>query len=112
MALNEYLHSHTSFRNEIEKRTGTVEGIEDTAQSGSMNGDCDDDVDVPSSSVIRDALGLTVSGSDSGTSGCVSQVRKDSEHRGLVAAGQEENVWAWNNGEKWGDDMPTEEDDD
>jgi hypothetical protein len=30
----------------------------------------------------------------------------------LVAVGEEEDIWAWNNGIKWGDDLPTTEDDD
>ena len=95
-----------------------VEGIEEEeAQAASMDGDCNDDVDISSSDVIHDALGFRVlkSDSDPDTSGCVgyvSQVQRDSEHGGLVAAGEEENVWAWNNGEKWGDELPTEEEDD
>ncbi|KIM77329.1 hypothetical protein PILCRDRAFT_12147 [Piloderma croceum F 1598] len=114
MALNEYLRSHPNLRDEIERQTGSVEGIEEEeAQAASMDGDCNDDVDISSADIIHDALGFRVSESDSDTDnvGYVSQVQRDSEHGGLVAAGEEENVWAWNNGEKWGDELLTEEED-
>ena len=29
------------------------------------------------------------------------------ESGGLVAATEEEDIWAWNNGEKWGNELPT-----
>ena len=117
-ALNEYLRSHPNLHNKIERWTGTVEGIEEEeTQAASMDGDCNDDMDISSSDVIHNALGFRVSESESDpdTSRCVgyvSQVQRDHEHRALMAVGEEENVWAWNNGEKWGDELPTEEEDD
>ena len=39
----------------------------------------------------------------------VSAVRLD-ESGGLIAA-TEEDIWAWNNGEKWGNELPTVPDD-
>ena len=113
LALNQYLHSHPSPRDEIEKRTGAVQGIEDeAAQEVSMGEDCDDDADIPSSAIIRDALGITVSGADLNVSHCVNHAQNVNEHQGLVAMGEEEDIWAWNKGEKWGDVLPTTEDDD
>jgi hypothetical protein len=29
------------------------------------------------------------------------------ESGGLVAATEEEDIWVWNNGEKWGNELPT-----
>jgi len=40
----------------------------------------------------------------------VSAVRLD-ESGGLIAATEEEDIWAWNNGEKWGNELPTVPDD-
>lgn len=112
MALNEYLHSHPNLCDEIEKRTGIVQGIEDdAAQVASMEEDCDD-TDVPSNAVIQDVLGITVSNADLNVSNCVAHTQSTSDHRGLVAMGEEEDIWTWNNGLKWGDDLPTTEDDD
>jgi len=88
------LRSHPHLRDEIEKRTGTVHGIE-TMESAD---DSNDDTDVPSSAIIQDALGIAVSGADQ-ASDCVVQMRKDAEHGGLVAANEDEDVWAFNNGE-------------
>ena len=36
----------------------------------------------------------------------VSAARVD-ESGGLIAATEEEDIWAWNNGEKWGNELPT-----
>jgi hypothetical protein len=76
-----------------------------------MEDDCPDDSDVPSSLVIQEVLGVTIS--ESATEGGanmteihVSAARLD-ELGGLVAATEEEDIWAWNNGEKWGDELPT-----
>ena len=33
------------------------------------------------------------------------------ESGGLIAATEEEDIWAWNNGEKWGTELPTVPDD-
>ena len=33
------------------------------------------------------------------------------ESGGLVAATKEEDIWAWNNGEKWGNELPNVPDD-
>jgi hypothetical protein len=109
-ALNEYLCSHSELHDEIEKRTSTVHGTEDDHEKGN---DFNDDTDVPSSAVIRDQLGIVISegDSDARASNCVVQTRKDRDHGGLVAADDEEDVWAWNNGEKWGDEPPMTDDD-
>ena len=101
------MRSHPHLRDEIEKRTGTVHGIE-TMESAD---DSNDDTDVPSSAIIQDALGIAVSGADQ-ASDCVVQTRKDTEHGGLVAADEDEDVWAFNNGKKWGDEPPVNEGDD
>jgi hypothetical protein len=70
--------------------------------------DCDDS-DIPSSAVIRDALGIEVSRADVDGQVCVGSSKKDEEHGGLVADDENEDVWAWNNGERWGDKLPVEE---
>jgi hypothetical protein len=76
-----------------------------------MEDDCPDDSDVPSSLVIQEVLGVTIS--ESATEGGanmteihVSVARLD-ELGGLIAATVEEDIWAWNNGKKWGDELPT-----
>ena len=68
-----------------------------------------DDSDIPSSAVIRDALGIEISGVDVDGRVCVGSLKNDGEHGGLVADDKNEDVWAWNNGEKWGDKLPVEE---
>ncbi|KAH7903996.1 hypothetical protein BJ138DRAFT_1119844 [Hygrophoropsis aurantiaca] len=93
-ALNEYLRTHPKLRDEIQNRTGVVHGFEDNEL---ISMDDEDDSDVPSSAVIEDALGIT--GLDS-----------DFVDR-WIQWGDDENIWAWNNGEKWGDDLPTISDD-
>ena len=107
VALNDYLCSHPGLRDEIEKRMGTVHGIE----IDSAGDDHNDDTDVPSSAIMQDALGVVVFSADQ-ASDCVVGTRKDAEHGGLVAADEGEDVWAFNNGEKWGDEPPIDEEDD
>ena len=98
-ALNEYLRTHPGLREEIEKRTGTVHGLED---EDAQENDCHDDTDVPSSAVIRDQLGITITDATAHdqVSDCVVQVCKKMEHGGLVADGEIEDMWAWKNGER------------
>lgn len=107
MALNGYLCSHPELRNEIEGRTGIIHGLEELdAHNAAMEDDCPDDLDVPSSFVIQEALSVTTSttkGSVNMTEIHISVARLD-ESGGLVAA-TEEDIWAWNNGEKWGDEL-------
>jgi hypothetical protein len=57
LALNEYLRSHPGLHDKIEKRMGTVHGIEDYHV---QDNDCNDDTDVPSSAVIHDQLGIII----------------------------------------------------
>jgi hypothetical protein len=60
-------------------------------------------------SLFREALSITISameGSANMTKIHVSAARLD-ESGSLVAATEEEDIWAWNNGEKWGDELPT-----
>jgi hypothetical protein len=108
LALNKYLRSHPGLHDEIEKKTGTVHGIEDYHV---QDDDCNDNTDVPLSAVIHDQLGIIISEGDAQVSDCVVQTHKDREHGGLVAADDEEDVWAWNDGEKWEDELPVVEDD-
>lgn len=108
--LNEYLQKHPNLCNKIEKRTGIIYGLkDDTAQESSMEPECDDNADVPSSTIIQDALGLAVPGANL-ESICITQVQKVSGR--LVVGGDSEDVWAWNNGERWGDDLPVDNGDD
>ena len=103
-ALNDYLCSHPHLHDEIENQMGTVHSIK---TMGSTN-DSNDDTDVPSSAIIQDALGIVVSGADQ-SSDCIVRTRKDAEHGGFIAADEGENVWAFDDGEKWGDDLPVDE---
>jgi hypothetical protein len=50
-----------------------------------------------------------VSGVDVDGRVCVGSLKKDGENGGLVADNENEDVWAWNNGEKWGDELLVEE---
>jgi hypothetical protein len=58
------------------------------------------------SAVIHNQLGIIISEGDAQVSDCVVQTHKDREHGRLVAADDEEDVWAWNDGKKWGDELP------
>jgi hypothetical protein len=86
-----------------------VHGIEESFVNSE---DSHDDTDVPSSAVIEDALGYSSCRSRQSSIQLHCTARKDSEHGGLVAADESENVWAFNNGEKWGEEPPMVEDDD
>jgi hypothetical protein len=110
VALNDYLCTHPKLRNEIKDRMGVVQGIEEPeAQLLSMEGDCCNDSDVPLHLVIQETLGITAVSADPEEAGlpahCVMQVRQD-EDGNLVAGSESENVWAYNNGELWGDKAP------
>ena len=65
-----------------------------------------DDVDMPSSAIVSDTLGVAVCEINWHAEHCVLHTRKDLDHHGLVATTEEENIWAWNDGEKWGDELP------
>ena len=55
---------------------------------------------------MTEALGVTITeNQDTMTSYCVSQVQR-AENGGLVARTEAENVWAYNNGELWGSELP------
>jgi hypothetical protein len=56
--LNEYLHSHENLQCEIENQTGTVHRIE--TNNLQMEDKSFDDVDIPSSAIIHDMLGVEV----------------------------------------------------
>ena len=109
-ALNNYLCSHPQLRKEIEDRTGVVHGLEELdARDVAMEDDCPDDSDVPSSLVIQEVLGINISATEGDanmTETHVSAARVD-ESGGLIAATEEEDIWAWNNGERWGNELPT-----
>ena len=109
-ALNNYLRSHPQLRKEIEDRTGVVHGLEEPdARNVAMEDDCPDDSDVPSSLVIQEVLGINISATEGDanmTETHVSVARVD-ESGGLIAATEEEDIWAWNNGERWGNELPT-----
>jgi hypothetical protein len=59
--------------------------------------DSNDNMDVPSSAIIQDTLGIAGSRADQ-ASDCVVQTREDTEHGGLVAVNKDEVVCAFNNG--------------
>jgi hypothetical protein len=107
LALNDYLRSHAALRDEIEQRMGVVHGVEDDgAQAPSMDGDCYDDADIPSRMVIQHSFGLDISGTGDDAPNCVTHTKTNPENGGLTADGVYEDVWAWNMGEKWGDELP------
>ena len=49
---------------------------------------------MPSSAVIQDALNTVIPGADHDAAHFVSRVRRDPERGGLVAADENEDVWA------------------
>ena len=66
-----------------------------------MVDDCHNDWDVPSSLVIQEVLGINISTTEDSTNMTaihISVARLD-ELGGLVAATDEEDIWAWNNSE-------------
>ncbi|KAG1802170.1 uncharacterized protein HD556DRAFT_1304341 [Suillus plorans] len=105
-ALNTYLHTHDALRNEIENRMGTVhndseellEHVEEMRE---------DDSNVPLSAVINDALGISIDKAYNLNLGYVVSEVKQAADQTLMAAGDAEDVWAWNNGELWGKKLPT-----
>lgn len=63
--LNEYLCKHLKLRDKIKSRTGVIHGIkksEDMAEvpDASMDDDCFNDSDVPSSLVIQETLDIMI----------------------------------------------------
>ena len=109
-ALNNYLCSHPQLRKEIEDRTGVVHGLKETdAHDVAMVDDCHDNSDILSSLVIQEVLGINISATEDSTNMTaihVSAARLD-ESGGLVTAIEEEDIWAWNNGKKWGNELST-----
>ena len=74
-----------------------------------MVDDCHDDSDISSSLIIQEMLGINISATEDSTNMTtihVSVARLD-ESGGLVAATEDEDIWAWNNGQKWGNELPT-----
>jgi hypothetical protein len=75
---------------------GFVHGLEDEPPESQLDAEAgDDDTDIPSSAVIQDALGIeaaSVLGADT-TRFCVHDVHRG-DGLGLVAAGDNENIWA------------------
>jgi len=64
---------------------GVVQGIEyPNAQMQSIEGDCCDDLDVPSHLIVQEALGLAISMDQREATCCILQVRQD-EDGNLVA---------------------------
>ena len=82
-------------------------GVEDEdLQDQFMDEDSPDDSDIPSAMVIHEALGVMVLDTQGmALSHCVLQAQRD-QNGGLVADTMEEDVWAYNNGELWGNDPP------
>jgi hypothetical protein len=101
MALNECLHSHANLQEEIESCTRTVHGIEDVEAQTPSSEDSYDDTNVPSSVIIQNTLGIEVP-DNVFEQICVGKAQKDDKHGVFVADGDDENIWAWNNGEKMG----------
>ncbi|KAG0702671.1 hypothetical protein DFH29DRAFT_875052 [Suillus ampliporus] len=100
-ALNTYLCTHDSLRNEIENRMGTVHN--DSEESlGHVEEMQEDDSDVPLSAMINDALGISIDKAYNLNLGYVVSEVKQAADQTLMAAGDAEDVWAWNNGETMG----------
>jgi hypothetical protein len=70
-----------------------------------MEDESHNDTDMPSSAVVSDTLGVAVCETNRHAGHCVSHARKDSDHHRLVAATEEEDIWAWNDGKMWGDEL-------
>jgi hypothetical protein len=82
---NTILHEHPNLCNHIENWTSVIHGVEG-AMEASMEPECNDKVDVPSSAVIEDAVGLKVLGADSAGSYC-DLGRKASQQGGSYCEG-------------------------
>ena len=56
-------------------------------------------------------LGIDISATEERLSANMSKIHVSAarfdELGGLVTAAEEEDVWAWNNGEEWGNELPT-----
>jgi len=97
-ALNDYLSSDPTLRDEIYARCGKVEGLSspDDVPAASIDNDSPDDTDVPLSAVIHDTFGLNFDE----VSGVrvfdfvAGSVMKASDGD-LVAGGHEEDIWAF-----------------
>ena len=109
-ALNNYLCSHPQLRKEIKDRTGVVHGLEELdAPNIAMDDNCPNDSDVLSSLIIQEVLGVNISTTkgDVNMSEIHFSAARLNESGGLVTATEEEDIWAWNNGEKWGNELPS-----
>ncbi|KAG1722946.1 hypothetical protein EDB19DRAFT_1834792 [Suillus lakei] len=95
-ALNTYLHTHNPLCNEIKNRMGTVHN--DSEESL----ECVEEI-----AVINDALGILIDKAYNLNLGYVVSEVKQAADQTLMAAGDAEDVWAWNNREQWGEKLPT-----
>jgi len=78
------------------------------ARDIAIEDDCPDDSDILSSLIIQEVLGINISATEGDanmTEIRVSVARVD-ESGGIIAA-TEEDICAWNNGERWGNELPT-----
>ena len=99
-ALNVYLRRHENLQCETVNWTGIIYGVD--TNNSQMEEESFDDIDVPSSAVIHDMLSVEVHKLNQSADHLVLQPWKDLTYNGPVAAMDdlEENIWAWNNGEK------------
>lgn len=107
-ALDIYLRANPDLHKEIEDRTGTVRF--ETDGTAVDNDDIDtgiyDDTDIPFSAVVEETFGgINIPATETGEQGFSTTVTTSicSPEGGLMANDENENVWAWNNGVKWGD---------
>ncbi|KAH0833099.1 hypothetical protein J3R83DRAFT_12092 [Lanmaoa asiatica] len=98
-ALDEYLRTHPTLHDEIKNRTGVVYGVEEVPPEDQVTAEVDDDADVPSSAVIRDAFNLQnaeIPAAVDVISHCVNRSEKGPDDT-LVAAGDDEDIWRYIN---------------
>ncbi|KAG6373162.1 hypothetical protein JVT61DRAFT_6779 [Boletus reticuloceps] len=96
-ALNEYLQTHSTLHDEIKNRTGVVHGSLEEVHIDTA--DADDDVDVPSSAMIRDTFGLQDADIPTDVNviaHCVESSEKGTDNS-LVATDDNKDIWAFIN---------------
>ena len=74
-----------------------------------MVDDCHDNSDILSSLIIQEVLGINIFATEDSTNMTAIHVSATrlNESVGLVTAIEEEDIWAWNNGKRWGNELPT-----
>lgn len=98
--LNQYLLKDPELQNEIERRLGKVQGINDTAEI-ELDAEQYDDTDVPISTIVYEELGIVISREADGHD----SMEKTKAYEGdLIADGLKKDIWGYDQaGNRWDD---------